>query len=108
MTIILYSPTDGYAQYDQFAVIEDGAVIDGEFVPPPTIDLSDEEALLARYNGPGVVAARPESDASTATYECSMCGARVNADSEDDERRWMPCPECETDRFFDRMQQGGT
>jgi hypothetical protein len=124
MTIALWRPTDGLAKFKMFALIDDGEVVKGEFHPPRDADLSDEEPLLHRFNGPGAVASQFESledealkRAETAPelegvdelggttkqgFRCTMCGsAPENPQTNGDERRWMPCPECEKDRFFE-------
>lgn len=124
MAIALYHPTDGFNDYERFAYIADGEVVKGSYVPPPNVDLADEEALVARYNGPGVVATRVDCETATSgegreaesgtgqpsrettptqIYSCTMCETRVDFSEPEtarDNRRWMPCPACETDRFF--------
>lgn len=127
--IILYSPKDKFTKWEEFARIEDGTVVLGEFQPHPDVDLSDEESLLHRYNGPGVVAAKydedevPEIDVdydtraegtrATATstnegtcFRCTMCGTtRETEQIAREARRWMSCPDCQKNRFFE--QTGG-
>jgi hypothetical protein len=115
MTIALWHPVDGFEQYERYALIEDGAVVEGEYYPPPEVDLTDEDALLARYTGPGLVASRLDESGGTAAaggtrgsnFECSICGFRKKVEAAaGDDQHWMPCPECEKDRFFDREEGG--
>jgi DNA-directed RNA polymerase subunit RPC12/RpoP len=123
MTIALWCPTDGFGEYKWYALIHNGKVVRGEYNPPHNLDLADEEVLLARYTGPGTVASKldgldiealqqaettleePRLDElreSRHTYRCTMCGAAPEEpQSEGDEQRWIECPECGKDRFFE-------
>lgn len=120
--IALWRPTDGFSEYEWFALVDDGEVVAGEFVPSPGVDLEDERVLLDRYTGPGVIAsrvgdqgvlegARRTSGAggdeaprtvSSEPYECTVCGTTVRCESGDGEtRRWMACADCGKNRFFE-------
>lgn len=123
MAIVLWSPSGGYSEYKWYALIRDGEVVRGAYDPPPEVDLEDEEALLARYNGPGTIASRfddlnvdalqqaesaldeprlAELKDDRPRYRCTVCGgAPREAQSDGSEQRWMECPNCEKDRFFE-------
>jgi len=106
--ILLHRMVDGFRKYEEFARIEDGEVVEGRFDPPPDVDLSDEEALLYRYSGPGIIATQITEDAIDGEcvagniYKCTMCGTTQEADHDATEsERWVPCHECGKDLLFE-------
>lgn len=128
MTIALWCPTNGFSEYKWFALIDDGEVVRGDYVPPRNVDLSDEEALLHRYNGPGVIASKfdglddeelqqaervsgvaplhPSGTAARPRYRCFVCGSPPGrSQPAGAERRWIECPACQTHRVFRRIEQ---
>lgn len=124
--IALWSPSDGFSEYAWFALINNGEVVAGEYVPPPGVDLHDEQHLLDRYTGPGVIASKVDDPAtlegteranrvkgevvpeigSSETYQCTVCGGTIRCEHDDAEkRRWMPCSGCGKKRFFELVER---
>lgn len=71
MTVEFYRLQDDDVEYEQVAVVEDGAFIDGEEnVPPiPDAELRDEERLVHRYDGPRLIATQADPDTVKAGSE---------------------------------------